>query len=170
MDPLAILSCTHSTHNAHLSRVVAPPSSSTLKVEPSRTSDLLLAGLRSAKPSYLQANPDCREQMFTTVASGGWGAPPPRPPCVKKLHQTGFLAESPNFQSSCCACPTKQPQYDRTRAGTGPSQILGGFARVARAEGAREKFSKPEKPENGARKKVYLIPWFSRSSRKKRGS
>ena len=96
--------------------------------------------------------------MFTTVASGGWGAPPPRPLCVKALHQTGFLGESPNFQSSCCACPTKQPQYDRTRAGTGPSQILGGFARVARAEGARENFSKPEKPENGARKKVYLIP------------
>ena len=96
--------------------------------------------------------------MFTTVASGGWGAPPPRPPCVTKLHQTGLFAESPNFQSGCCACPTKQPQYDRTRADTGPSQILGGFARVARAEGAREKISKPEKPENGARKKVYLIP------------
>ena len=53
MDPLAILSCTHSTHNAHLSRVVAPPSSSTLKVEPSRTSDLLLAGLRYSEAFLL---------------------------------------------------------------------------------------------------------------------
>ena len=25
--------------------------------------------------------PARKEQMFTTVASGGWGAPPPRPPC-----------------------------------------------------------------------------------------
>ena len=33
-----------------------------------------------------------KKQMFTTVASGGWGAPPPRPPCGMCLYCIQVLA------------------------------------------------------------------------------
>ena len=41
---------------------------------------------------HLRTSSAHKEQMFTTVASGGWGAPPPRPP---QTPQTRFSCTYP---------------------------------------------------------------------------